>query len=214
MSQIWLGTTYGAVVVLNAISYSNGENTQHHAETSNTNQKPIVITVSGTVFTLKGQILEIAFLDLSGNLMTPINSNLNSSKVDSSGCNSSSAKKQSSNIDDEDDLDFNFVPNAQILSNSIADNFYGQSHSTTTALQHQNSSSSNLVNNELNSTSGASSSSPNVTPTTTFVNPFSNSVPPPPPLSADDVKIFTKSTKSTNYFLLFKNLIFSKLNFF
>ena len=194
MFQIWLGTTYGAAIVLNAVSYLN-------TEASSDNPKPLVISVTGNVITLKGQILEIGFLDINGNLMAPINSNLNyaTGKIDTN-----SGTKKQSNIDEDDDFNFN----AQILSNSIADNFYGQPLTTT----NNSNTSANSTNQDVSSTSGvgtATSSSPTITPNAnSFVNPFSNSA---PPSSADEIKLFTKPSKSKSISKLKLNK-FKKIN--
>ena len=184
MSQIWLGTNYGSVIVLNSISTINSSNANTN-ETQTTeadvipdleNLKSTVINSAGTHLQLKGQILDIAFLDMNGILLTLVNSNNN---LDSS------TKSMSKLVEDDLDLDIDFNLNAQMLSNSIADNFFF-------------GASSNVATNEQLSheiTSG-SSSSPNTTPTAnSFVNPFGNNSQQPNE-DLKENKFFNKNSKS------------------
>ena len=189
MSQIWLGTNYGSVIVLNSISTINSSNVvANEAQAAETdvnvldteNLKSTVINSTGTHLQLKGQILDIAFLDMNGILLTLVNSNNN---LDSS------TKSMSKLADDDLDLDIDFNLNAQMLSNSIADNFFFGASSNAAA-----TTNNEQLSHEITS---ASSSSPNTTPTAnSFVNPFGNNSQQQPNEDLKENKFFNKISKS------------------
>ena len=164
------------MVVLNSTSLINlnannlaGSNDASPLSASN-NVRPTTVMPTGIVHTLKGPILTIAFLDSNGNLYdgksSPANAVANATAA--SGGGGAARNKLVSNASLA--IDFSYTPSAQMLSNSIADNFYGSSSSSPSAGAGANLNSSTASN------TNESSSSP--TATSTFVNPFANAVVP------------------------------------
>lgn len=175
LNQVWLGTTYGSVIVLNTILQPND------SSQNDNNLKPMPFLIpTGVIHSLKGQIVNIAFLDMSGNLIES-KSNSNDEKSSSSA----SGGVASSKINDEDlndtdlDIDFAYLNNNQV-SNSIAENFGtgapGSSPTSTTGGTNTTASSvtttgtPNLSNNYCNEVFGAGPSS--ASPVTNPVSPF------------------------------------------
>ncbi|CAF0873638.1 unnamed protein product [Brachionus calyciflorus] len=143
--QIWLGTTYGSVIVLNIINLAPNSENKQNAQMNN--QKTTLITPTGIVHTLKGQIVDVSYLDLNPNVAQ---------------CHSIQSNDQVEDLD----IDFSYL-NVSQVSNSIADNFYASSYAKD---NNNNNSDSNS-----NSCGTNSSPSPTLTPTVNaFVNPFSN----------------------------------------
>lgn len=155
--QIWLGTTYGSVIVLNLInqggngSGSSGVGSMGTSSASvmassptgvagASGSSPVERTIcpSGTVYSLKGQLVDISFLDLSGNT---INSKCEhefggsgtggASSLSSSSRTKSNTATSNNELDDDDDLDIDLAElSVNNISNSIADNFYSSSATT------------------------------------------------------------------------------------
>lgn len=156
-NQIWLGTNHGSVFVLNSFGTYCGETQQNGEVESIPKNESYMITPAGVHIKLKGQIMDIAFLDMNGILLTPVNSNNNQS---------TSHKSSTKIIEAEfEDLDIDFDYGAGMISNSIADNFFGG----------PSGGSVSSSNSQAHETTSGSSSSPNTTPTAnSFVNPFAN----------------------------------------
>ena len=120
--QIWLGTTYGSVIVLNLTNMiSNIENKQV------SNQKSAMITQTGVVHSLKGLIVHISYLDLNPNL--------------AANCIASPTVDTTEDLD----IDFSFL-NTNQVSNSIADNFNASSYSKENTNNGDNNSNSGGTN--------------------------------------------------------------------
>ncbi len=115
-SQIWLGTNYGSVVILNMLSVGNKSDHDQVDLDVIPKTEPTQITPTGIQVKLKGQILDIEFLDMNGILLTPMNSNNNQSNLNYK----SHARLLESNLDDLE-IDFDY---GSIASNSIADQNY------------------------------------------------------------------------------------------
>jgi hypothetical protein len=136
-SQAWIGTSYSCVLVLNSLTYmssnsktsssiagSNSALTAADSEfgtvTNPANLKQTFITPSGNIHQLKGEIIDISFLDASGNLIT-FNEN-HKPKMKATAPGSSATAPQNTDLFDlESDLEFSYSSNA--FSNSIADQF-------------------------------------------------------------------------------------------
>jgi hypothetical protein len=196
--QIWVGTTYGSVIVLNSTSYSNDSKSptslasSNNGNSTNNNQniKPAtLITPSGVVHSLKGQIVDIAFLDINGNLLNP---NHMERKFKEN-------KDAQDGLDNNDenflDIDYSFLTNNS-MSNSIADNFYGNQSSssnpaasavatTTTTATMTNSNNNNGSNQLVNNASGTSLS-----------ESYLSSSPHTPNALTEEPKISHKTSKS------------------
>lgn len=187
--QLWLGTTYGSVLVLNCncqlMSSPGG------ADGSQT-LPPFLKTMSispsssqGTQHTLKGAIVNISFLDTN---LNPIHSTAPASgppKTASSAAAAGSSVGVSSEDVEDDFLNLESEFNYQ-TSNSIADNF--------------GSSTGAAAEPGLSNSSPSPSSTPNIN--STFVNPFANTPPPPTPSSSSmetETKAAGKSTKSNSF---------------
>lgn len=169
-SQIWIGTNFGTVIVYNCTGLINtnanansnnlGDCTscQTNLPNSTNNLRSTNLAPTGTVHTLKGQILSIVFLDSNGNVYDDYNS-LVKDKNKVSNTNSLA-------------IDYSYMPSTSILSNSIADNFYASSPSNTNSLTNNNNNSSvanaNLSNNSDSSSSPTLASGPG----SSYVNPF------------------------------------------
>lgn len=182
------------MIILNLISFTNtstnslNENlNKPNAQSNMNNPKQAIVSPTGTIHTLKGQILDISFLDVMGNLL----SNSNTSKSPTSTSSNPSTNSKANNDQDLSnlDIDFSYLSTSQV-SNSIADNFYGSS--VCTANNNSNSGDTNSTGNGTNS-----SSSPITTPTVnSFVNPFSNPSTSQIFFAADDSKLPNKTSKS------------------
>lgn len=187
-----MGTTYGSVLVLNCNCQLMPGNSDGGGAQSSPFLKTMSITPAGTQHTLKGAIVNIAFLDTN---LNPIQSTshdaasraaaaASAAAAAGGGTSSTSGNGSGKGADEiEDDFlnlesEFNYQ-----TSNSIADNFGGSGGSVVGG----NGSGANDTGN--------SSSSPSSTPTvnSTFVNPFANTPPPPPP-SANSVGVTTEAT--------------------
>jgi len=190
--QIWLGTTYGSVIILNVITNtntnSNDKNQDNLTLTSNQNVKSTIMsTLNATIIQLKGSILDTSFLHTNGDLFMPINCNNNYEAYPKSYHNpkiNPVAITNNSSNSDLLDMDFDLIANAQI-SNSIADNF----KSTTNAHSSAPSSIDIGGSGATNSPSSVSSS---------FVNPFANSLPEEKEvkdIKESSLKDFRESTK-------------------
>lgn len=171
MYQIWLGTTYGSIVILNTITNTSNSTTTNNStdktsDTATTNQikSTIINTNNITMFQTKGQIVDICFIQMNGDLYAPINSNNNYESKSNKNFTNSTNNSSSSNPSNPDllEMDLDFISNAQVFSNSIADNF--KSHTT------------NATNSSSVDINTGSSNSPISTPSS-FVNPFTNSIP-------------------------------------
>lgn len=120
--QIWLGTTYGSVIVLNLVNMTScTENKQVG------NQKSAMITPTGVVHSLKGSIVHISYLDLNPNLAANC---IATPTVDTT---------------EELDIDFSYL-NMNQVSNSIADNFHASSYSKDNTSNSDNNSNSGGTN--------------------------------------------------------------------
>lgn len=180
-NQIWLGTSYGSVIVLNSVSSVNvaNDNNEMDSISKNENIKSTVLNPTGIHLKLKGQIIDVAFLDMNGILLTPVNTNINQSIA------SRHTTKQIET--DLEDLDIDFDYTTGMFSNSIADNFFGGPAGGSV------SSSNNEQNVDTNS---GSSSSANTTPTgSSFVNPFATQQ------SQEDTKESKENPKDSKMFL-------------
>lgn len=120
--QIWLGSSYGSVIVLNLASMtSNIENKQVN------NQKSAMITPTGVVHSLKGRIIHISYLDLNPNLAAT--------------CISSPIADTNEDLD----IDFSYL-DMNHASNSIADNFHASNYSKDNTNNSDNNSNSGGTN--------------------------------------------------------------------
>ena len=155
LSQIWIGTNYGSVYVLNAISSCSSETPGNIDKEQMSTDKTASISPTGVQIKLKGRIVDINFLDLNGILLAPYNSN-NNQYI---------SHKTSAMTAELEDLDIDLDYSLSICSNSIADNFFGGTGGSVSS-----------SNSQAQDTASGSSSSPNTTPTTstTFVNPFNS----------------------------------------
>lgn len=150
--------------------------------------KPLHLLVpSGVVHSLKGQILDISFLDINGNLLSTTEDTTSSTKAPQSANSGSNTDLQSN--DDFDINEFTYLSDSH-LSNSIANNFYG---APTTASSTNNSSTINSNTSSSFNDSGINNSSPTSGTTSSFVNPFSNQ-----PSIEETFKQTAATTASTN----------------
>jgi hypothetical protein len=160
---------------------------------------------------MKGQILEIAFLDMAGNLLLP-NINGNPSKKVHQTISMNPTMNTPSGNDEFNDAN-DFAYNIQMTSNSIADNFYSASSSTTSSNNNANSSVNSNNNSSTTDSTTLVSSSPSSTPTANnFVGQFSNqsqsSNMQQAQISLDDPKVATKTSKSNIILTLKKRFYF------
>jgi hypothetical protein len=191
LNQVWIGTTYGSVIVLNTILQPNDS-----SQVDN-NLKPLPFLIpTGTVHSLEGQIVDISFLDMNASLIET-KSNVNEEKAASAGgVGATGGSGGLSKTDDEDlvapdlDIDFGYLNNNQV-SNSIAENFGDYVTPTPTSgagvvtapATTSNTGTPILSNNYCNEVFGASPAS---------ASPLNN----PNPAFDFEVKTSTKSNKS------------------
>ncbi len=143
-----MGTTYGSVVVLNAANQISGpieavvDDGGIAGATNDAPRTKNTIQPSGTIHSLKGQILDISFLDTNGALVC---NNIARDCLIGSGA-SSERKASDSDVTEDDnlDIDFSYLASSS-LSNSIASNFFGGSSSL--GNNNNNGGSSDLNNN-------------------------------------------------------------------
>ena len=150
-TQIWVGTTYGLAIVLNLIS----NNTNIHNTSNNSMSQDILntqkatpsptIAPTGVIHPLRGQIVDIAFLDINGNLLSQTsNTNSNDSTFQKRQTfQASSGVNQVADDLNDLDIDFSYLSN-NTVSNSIAENFGGSS-STGSAINANESASSSPI---------------------------------------------------------------------
>lgn len=199
--QIWLGTSYGSAILLSSQcqTLSQQANNDGGIQSSGSGggvggtQKVSTITTTGTIHSLKGEIMNISFLDMNANLIitgSPVvnNGGLTSSSSSSgtaaTGSGATSKTTVAGDEVEEDflnmDMDFSYQ-----ASNSIADNF-------------GTGNNSGGGTTDQGSTGGGTNSSPSPTSTTptvnsTFVNPFTN----PPPSATNPVAPFDEKAPPT-----------------
>jgi hypothetical protein len=159
MTQIWIGTTYGLAIILNLISNKtnvhNSSNSSMSQDILSTQKATPSATIAptGVIHALKGQIVDIAFLDINGNLLsqTSYTSSSESSYQKRQTFQSSSGVNQVADDLNDLDIDFSYLSN-NAVSNSIAENFGGSSNSASTG-------------SAINNINESASSSPITTPT-------------------------------------------------
>lgn len=191
-----MGTNHGTVIVLNSISNFNLESSDSDSMSKNEHLKSTAVCPTGMNIKVKGQIVSISFLDMNGVLLTPVNSNMNQT--------SCSYRNQAKVIENEfNDLDIDFDYGAGMVSNSIADNFFGGGQSGGSV------SSSNEVQANAETTSGSSSSS-NTTPTqSSFVNPFGSGM-DEDKADGKEAKMLNKTANKSELFFRINLEIWSK----
>ncbi len=161
-----MGTTYGSVVVLNAANQISGPSGTESAvddggiagATNDTPPTQNTIQPSGSIYSLKGQILDISFLDSNGALvcnniarevLQSGGSLIGSTGGGGGGSGGGDRKASWSEVAEDDnlDIDFSYLASSN-LSNSIASNFFGSNAASGTGTD-----SSSDVNNNTNAAS-------------------------------------------------------------
>ena len=199
-NQLWVGTSNGSVFVMNLHSSTSGGNTSPGAGAGGDNQVPqpslakpscSIVAPSGQSYTLAGPIVDIAFLDMNGNLLT----HASNSEQPVSGKKRTGSQQRHSHTStgggggggdgaeigagdvDFDSTDFLYLSQSS-MSNSIAENFYGPASSSTGA-----SSLSNSVGY------------PPSTAASHNVSPPPAPLPPPPVEESNRFSTFSKTSK-------------------
>ncbi len=227
--QVWLGTTYGSVIVLN-LTHSNNSINNNNSNSINSNQLEGVksglsdqaplnlksISPSGTTYSLKGQVIDVSFIDLNGNLISSSNAAQQQTPNQISDIGLHNHKKDSSSkdeIEEEDlnnlDIELDFLTTNSIISNSIAENFY--SSSTTNNNQSENKDSSGNLLGIENDNTNLNSSAPFMSSFSNILNSSNNTF----AQSFDETKTSSKQSKSKSILALefLKSFLFNQFSF-
>ena len=171
-----------AISQINSGSATTGSNCTAPGLNDSINQSSIC--PSGTVFQMKGQVLDVSFMDVNGCVVCSAISNA----YEPAGLGASNADGSSAHANNEDDLnaaldiDFAYLTNANI-SNSIAENFYSspkanQTNNPATNYLPSNGDLNNNSNNASNNNDNGNNENNSPSPysannnATAFMNSF------------------------------------------